>query len=121
MALRGEYFGAFPSVDLDLLAKGWHVAYLDCSNTFGSPETMKRWAIFYDLLTNTHGLAKKPVLLGMSRGGLYVYHWAAAHPDQVGLIYGDIAGLRHQELARRKTQRQGQPRGLGPLQKSLWF
>jgi len=86
---RGEFFGAFPTVDQALLAKGWHVAYLNCSNTFGSPDTMARWATFYDTLTGEHGLSKKPVLLGMSRGGLYVYAWAAAHPDKVGLIYGD--------------------------------
>jgi pimeloyl-ACP methyl ester carboxylesterase len=86
---RGEFFGAFATVDQALLAKGWHVAYLACPNTFGSPETMGHWAVFYDMLTSKHGFSKKPVLLGMSRGGLYVYNWAAAHPDQVGLIYGD--------------------------------
>lgn len=86
---RGEFFGAFPTVDQALLAKGFHLAYLDCHDTFGSPESMKHWAAFYDVLTGTHGLSKRPVLLGMSRGGLYVYSWAAAHPDRVGLIYGD--------------------------------
>jgi pimeloyl-ACP methyl ester carboxylesterase len=86
---RGEFFGAFATVDQALLAKGWHVAYLACPNTFGSPETMDHWAVFYKLLTEQHALSKKPVLLGMSRGGLYVYRWAAAHPDEVGLIYGD--------------------------------
>jgi pimeloyl-ACP methyl ester carboxylesterase len=86
---RGEFFGAFPTVDEALLAKGWHVAYLACPNTFGSPETMDHWAAFYKELTEKHGLGKKPVLLGMSRGGMYVYNWAAKYPDKVGLIYGD--------------------------------
>ena len=86
---RGEFFGAFPSVDHALLAAGWHVAYLDCSNTFGSPDTIKLWEGFYAQLTTQHGLSAKPVLYGMSRGGMYVYNWAAAHPDKVGLIYGD--------------------------------
>lgn len=86
---RGEFFGAFPSVDMALLKKGWHVVYLSCPNTYGSPDTMKRWETLYDLLTTTHGLSRKPVLLGMSRGGLYVYNWAALHPDKVGAIYGD--------------------------------
>jgi pimeloyl-ACP methyl ester carboxylesterase len=27
--------------------------------------------------------------VGLSRGGLYCYNWAAAHPDQVACIYGD--------------------------------
>ena len=86
---RGEFFGAFSTVDEALLNQGWHVVYMDCSNTFGSPDTMRRWAELYDLLTEKHALSRRPVLLGMSRGGLYVYNWAAIHPERVGLIYGD--------------------------------
>jgi pimeloyl-ACP methyl ester carboxylesterase len=86
---RGEFFGAFATVDRALLARGWHVVYLDCRDTFGNPATMRRWESFYQVLTQQHGLGRRPVLLGMSRGGLYVYNWAALHPDQVALIYGD--------------------------------
>lgn len=86
---RGEFFGAFPAVDVALLEQGYHVVYLNCANTFGSPDTLQRWDAFYERLTARHGLSKKPVLLGMSRGGLYVYRWAALHPDRVGAIYGD--------------------------------
>ena len=86
---RGEFFGAFATVDQALLARGWHVVYMDCSNTFGSPDTMRRWAELYRVLTEQHAFSRRPVLLGMSRGGLYVYNWAAAHPERVGLIYGD--------------------------------
>ena len=28
-------------------------------------------------------------MVGLSRGGLYCYNWAAANPDQVACIYGD--------------------------------
>jgi len=86
---RGEFFGAFASVDQALLAKGWHVVYLACPNTFGAPQTMEHWAVLYKTLTEQYGLSKKPVVYGMSRGGLYVYNWAAGHPDSVGLILGD--------------------------------
>ncbi len=86
---RGEFFGAFATVDEALLKLGWHVVYMACPNTFGSPDTMERWSQLYDELTARHGFSTRPVLLGMSRGGLYVYNWAAAHPDRVGLIYGD--------------------------------
>ncbi len=86
---RGEFLGAFPTVDLALLKLGWHVVYMSCPNTFGSPDAMARWEKLYEFLTRDHGFAKRPVLLGMSRGGLYVYNWAALHPDRVGLIYGD--------------------------------
>jgi pimeloyl-ACP methyl ester carboxylesterase len=86
---RGEFFGAFATVDAALVKLGWHVVYMDCSNTFGSPDTMRRWSELYHLLTTRYGFSRRPVLLGMSRGGLYVYNWAAAHPETVGLIYGD--------------------------------
>jgi pimeloyl-ACP methyl ester carboxylesterase len=86
---RAEFFGAFANVDEALLARGWHVAYLEHKNTFGSPETMRHWAAFYDELTRRHGLERRPVLLGMSRGGLYAYRWASERPETVGLIYGD--------------------------------
>jgi pimeloyl-ACP methyl ester carboxylesterase len=86
---RGEFFGAFATVDEALLNQGWHVVYMDCSNTFGSPDTMRRWAELYKTLTERYAFSRRPVLLGMSRGGLYVYNWAAAHPELVGLIYGD--------------------------------
>jgi len=86
---RAEFFGAFANVDQALLARGWTVTYLDCRNTFGSPSTLARFSAFYDLLTSRHGFSPRPVLLGMSRGGLYAYRWAAANPTRVGLIYGD--------------------------------
>ena len=35
---------------------------------------------FYEALT-ARGLARKPVLIGLSRGGLYAYRWAAENPD----------------------------------------
>jgi pimeloyl-ACP methyl ester carboxylesterase len=86
---RGEFFGAFPAVDVALLRRGWHIAYLQCKDTFGSAETMGHWEAFHRLLTRRHGLESKPVLLGMSRGGLYVYRWASRRPETVGLIHGD--------------------------------
>jgi len=86
---RGEFFGAFSTADEALLKRGWHVVYMACPNTFGNADTMDRWLKLYEELAGNHGFSRRPVLLGMSRGGLYVYSWAAAHPDKVGLIYGD--------------------------------
>ena len=41
------------------------------------------------MLTEQYGFAPKAALVGLSRGGLYCYNWAAAHPDKVACIYGD--------------------------------
>lgn len=107
---RGEFFGAFPSVDEALLGKGWHVVYMACPDTFGSPGTMKRWAALYKELTGKYGFSRRPVLLGMSRGGLYVYNWAAAHPKKVGLIYGDAPVCDIRSWPGGKGKGKGSPR-----------
>jgi pimeloyl-ACP methyl ester carboxylesterase len=118
---RGEFFGAFATVDKALVEKGWHVAYLGCANTFGSPDTLKRMTGFYDLLTGKHGLSAKPVLLGMSRGGLYVYRWAAEHPDRVGLIYGDAPVCDIKSWPGGKGKGKGSPRDWALFQQVFGF
>ncbi len=88
---RAEFFDAFPNADMALLGKGFHLTYITVGNTFGCPDALKHWDVFYAELTGKYGLSKKPVLEGLSRGGLYVYNWGAANPDKVGCIYGDAA------------------------------
>jgi hypothetical protein len=71
-----------------LLEKGFHHAHITVGNTFGSPAALKHFDAFYESLVS-HGLAKRAVLIGISRGGLYAYRWASANPEKVSLIYGD--------------------------------
>ena len=86
---RAEFFDHRPEIDLALVKKGFHLVYMNVGNTFGCPSAMKHFDEFHKLLTEKYGFSKKPVLEGLSRGGLYVYNWGAAHPDQVGVIIGD--------------------------------
>lgn len=86
---RAEFFDHRPELDLALLARGFHLVFIEVGNTFGAPAAMKHWDVFYRELTHRYGLAPKPVLEGLSRGGLYIYNWAAANPTKVGVIYGD--------------------------------
>lgn len=86
---RAEFFDHHPEIDLALINKGFHLAFMDVGNTFGCPSAMLHFDAFYKVLTSQHQLAAKPVLEGLSRGGLYVYNWGSAHPDQVSVILGD--------------------------------
>lgn len=86
---RAEFFDHRPELDLALLKLGFHLVYIEVGNTFGAPSAMKHWDAFYKQLTQTYGLSAKPVLEGLSRGGLYVYNWAAANPTKVAVLYGD--------------------------------
>ncbi len=76
-----------PAPAIALLSKGFHVAYLDLPNIFGSPTAVAAWDKFYAYVTGTFGLARKVSLEGVSRGGLFVYNWAAANADKVTCVY----------------------------------
>ena len=86
---HGEFFGHKPAPDIALLKRGFHIAYLRVPNLLGAPKAVAHWNVFYQELTEKYGLAQKPALVGLSRGGLYCYNWAAANPQKVACIYGD--------------------------------
>jgi pimeloyl-ACP methyl ester carboxylesterase len=85
----GEFPGHLRSLESGLVAKGWHVAHVYVSNQFGSPQAMAVWEKVYDELHGKRGLAARPALLGISRGGLYVNAWTRLHPDRVSVLYLD--------------------------------
>jgi pimeloyl-ACP methyl ester carboxylesterase len=71
-----------------LLAAGFHHVHIEVGNTFGSPAALRHFDACYQVMTKA-GLAKRGTLIGISRGGLYAYRWAAEHPERVNVIYGD--------------------------------
>jgi pimeloyl-ACP methyl ester carboxylesterase len=71
-----------------LLAAGLHHVHIVVGNSFGSPAALRQFDAFYAFLRE-HGLAPRAALIGLSRGGLYAYRWAAQNPDKVAVIYGD--------------------------------
>jgi pimeloyl-ACP methyl ester carboxylesterase len=106
-AWRGEFFGAYPNADVELLKRGWHLAYVGAPDLFGSPKAVARWEAFYDVLVKDHGLSPKPALIGLRRGALYCMAWAAAHPDRTLLVYLDNG------VCDFKSWPGGRPKGLG--------
>ena len=71
-----------------LLDRGYHYAHLSLFNNFGAPGALRLFDAFYAHLAAA-GLARRAVLIGISRGGLSAYRWAAANPGQVSVVYGD--------------------------------
>ena len=106
-AWRGEFFGAFPNADIELLRHGWHLAYMTVPDLFGSPRAVARWEKFYRVLVRDHGLSPRPGLIGLSRGALYCMAWAAAHPDETLAVYLDNG------VCDFKSWPGGKPKGLG--------
>lgn len=90
---RTEFFGHEPQADLALLAAGWHVAYFKVSDMYGAPASIDLMAQFHAHVTKEFALAKRVVLEGFSRGGLYAVNFAAAHPDKTAALYLDAPVL----------------------------
>lgn len=113
-AWRGEFFGAFANADAALVGKGFHLVYLGVPDLFGSPEAVKHWNDFYAELTGKYGLAKRVALIGLSRGGLYCYNWAAANPEKVACIYADAAVCDFKSWPGGKLKHLGKGDGSAP-------
>jgi hypothetical protein len=86
---RGCYWDHQPQAEVELLRRGFHVAYVSANATL---KPGKQWEAWYAFLTEKHGLSKKPAFVGMSRGGEYAYTWATTHPTKVSCIYADNPG-----------------------------
>lgn len=101
---HGEFFGHRPEPDIALLGRGFHIVHMKIPDQFGAPQAVSHWNAFYQDLTGKHGLAPKAALVGVSRGGLYCYNWAAANPEKVACIYGDapVCDLRSWPLGKGK-------------------
>ncbi len=93
---RGCYWDHQPQTEIELLRRGFHVAYISADEKL-RPD--KHWDAWYDFLTEKHGLSRKPAFIGMSRGGEFSYIWATTHPDKVTCIYADNPGCNWDIMA----------------------
>lgn len=86
---RARFWGHQPALDLALLDRGYHLAYVNVGNLFGNKTAIDRGLELHEFLTKNFNLSQKPILEGMSRGGLFIFNFAAQHPEKVSAIYGD--------------------------------
>ena len=86
---RPAFFDAFPSVDIALLKRGFHIAYLDLTDDYANPWAIDMGNRFYDALVHQYGLSPKTNLEGLSRGGLYSVAWASHNPEKIACLYLD--------------------------------
>lgn len=93
---------------LQLLEKGFHHVHISVGNTFGAPSAVDKFDAFYAVLQKG-GLAPKGVLIGISRGGLYCYNFAARNPSRVSCIYGDAAVTDFKSWPGGKGKGKGSP------------
>jgi hypothetical protein len=75
------------SVDLALLANGYHIVTGPVSYNKEGPDR-EQWDAVYRHLVG-HGFAKKPTMEGAGRAAGEVYAWAVANPEKVSCIYAE--------------------------------
>lgn len=90
---RTEFLYAFNMADMALLAEGYHIAYVCCSNEYGEAGAIAVFKRFHDYLVAEEGLSPRASLFGFSRGGLYACNYALAHPGDVACLYLDAPVL----------------------------
>ncbi|HVY73486.1 MAG TPA: hypothetical protein VG890_01570 [Puia sp.] len=93
---RGCYWDHQPQTEVELLRRGFYVAYISANANL---KPGKEWDAWYDFLT-AHGLSSKPAFIGMSRGGEYEYTWATNHPDKVSCIYADNPAITPEAISK---------------------
>lgn len=69
------------------LDAGIAVAGINVGEAYGSPLAFDAFEALHQEMVR-RGFSEKPILLGRSRGGLWVSSWAIAHPDRVAGIAG---------------------------------
>jgi hypothetical protein len=88
---RGQYWDHQPQAEIELLKRGFHVAYI-------TPDPGKAWEAWYAYLAEQHGLSRKPAFIGMSKGGYNEFWWATDHPDKVSCIYADNPAISRESF-----------------------
>jgi pimeloyl-ACP methyl ester carboxylesterase len=93
---RACYWDHQPQIEVELLRRGFHIAFV-------APDPGrqgKAWDLWYKFLTENHGLAKKTVFIGMSKGGVNEFNWSVVNPDKVACIYADNPCLFDEDFAK---------------------
>lgn len=86
---KTEYFGAFPSFELAMLNRGYHVAHVKNTTRWCLDEDTERQARFAKHLHESFGLYEKCMTVGMSCGGMQSIYLGAKHPEVVSALYID--------------------------------
>ena len=87
--LKTEYFSAFPDFQIQMLHRGWHLAFIKNITRWCLEEDLDLKKRFAEYLHAEYGLCEKCVPVGMSCGGLIGSKFAAKYPEKVSALYLD--------------------------------
>jgi len=89
IAVKTEYWGAFPAAEAALVENGMLLCYIKNKNRWGGDEDIDRKARFVRFLAQKYGVFPKCTPIGMSCGGLIAIKFAAKYPELTSCVYLD--------------------------------
>lgn len=92
-ALKTEYGDAFPATEVEMLSRGWHIAFQSNITRWATDDDIARKARFIRFVAEEFGLPARVSTVGMSCGGLIATTLAATHPELVDVLYIDAPVL----------------------------
>ena len=95
LALKTEYWDAFPATEIALLEKGFHLCFIRNDNRWGTDPDLDRKARFVRYVAEQYDLQLRTVPVGMSCGGLIAIKFAAKYPELVSCLYLDAPVLNY--------------------------
>lgn len=87
--IKTEYFDVFPELEIEMIKRGWHLAYLKNITRWCLDEDLDLKKRFADYLITEYKLYEKCVPVGMSCGGLIGVKFTAKYPEYVQALYLD--------------------------------
>lgn len=97
-SIKTEYRDAFPETEVELLKRGWHVAYLKNESRWATPTDAHARARFAKYIIEQYGLYEKCVPVGMSCGGCNAMNFAGFHPELVACMFLDAPVMNFTDL-----------------------
>lgn len=86
---KTEYFDAFPDLEIEMLKRGWHLAYIKNIHRWCCDDDLILKLEFMEFLKNEYKLDEKCVPVGMSCGGMFAIKLAALCPQKIHCLYLD--------------------------------
>lgn len=91
--LKTEYWNGFPQTEIEMVKRGFHLAYIENESRFATKADCERKARFVKYISENYKLRDKCVTVGYSCGGAHAVNFAGYFPECVCCLFIDAPVL----------------------------
>jgi alpha-beta hydrolase superfamily lysophospholipase len=99
LMLKTEYLTAFPFFEIEMLQRGYTLAFMSHPTRWAPDSETKVLADFVEFVAAELGMEPKVIVIGMSCGGLQAVRLAELYPHLISVLYIDAPVLNILSLA----------------------